>query len=350
MPDLNILVIEDHPRWQGILQSKIQEALKQAGRPADIQIVENFEDGLKAIERTQPPWHLVVVDIGLPADKVRRRVTEEKLGMHLVERARVLCVPCIVVSSDTNFDHQDVADCFVKYGACDFLSKIRWDSDRLIARVRSILQVNALLPRQSTPVATEKPGFNAMKTVVDVDMEAYGRVVKQLDEGAGAESVAALNDMIQEFVTRGLDYIGLSREAVKKTTGDGAILVFDKASQAHWFAEGFHSVTWEHNQSRTERVTRRWFRVGAASGEITIKPNVDAQPDISGTTIVTATRLQKAAHVGELVIDVATYDTLPKALRDKYGNEETVEGKEHEHTFQARRYDVIPEARANSQA
>jgi len=62
-------------------------------------------------------------------------------------------------------------------------------------------------------------------------------------------------------------------------------------------------------------------------------------------TIANAVRLEAASSLGEIVIDVPTYEGLPKNLRLRYESEEMVVGKRNER-FPARRCRVIGEAPA----
>jgi hypothetical protein len=57
--------------------------------------------------------------------------------------------------------------------------------------------------------------------------------------------------------------------------------------------------------------------------------------------IVKAVRLEGAAQPGELVVDAATFNSLPPEYQIAYGSEESVPGKRDE-IFAARRYKVIP--------
>lgn len=175
-----------------------------------------------------------------------------------------------------------------------------------------------------------------MKTVVELDLQGYSDIARELEEHFSAEIVAKFNDQIQSFVDAGLRAVRLPREqAVMATTGDGAILVFDRAEHAHYFAEAVHAATKEHNATKTIVLAQRWFRMGAATGDIAMEI-VGGEKKIAGTTIANAVRLEAAAHIGELLIDVATFGALPPALQIRYGGEEEVTGKRHE-KFRVRR-------------
>ncbi|HEX8199937.1 MAG TPA: AAA-like domain-containing protein, partial [Isosphaeraceae bacterium] len=149
---------------------------------------------------------------------------------------------------------------------------------------------------------------------------------------------------IQDFVDLGLRAVGASRTTTfVKTTGDGAILAFDEAAHAHEFAQAVYQATQDHNADRTEASARRSFRMGAATGEVTLVPLDGGGRDIAGTTIANAVRLEAASHPGELLIDLPTYDRLPPPWQRLYGPPEEVRGKREER-FLARRAVLIPAA------
>ena len=67
------------------------------------------------------------------------------------------------------------------------------------------------------------------KTVVELDLVGYSDAFRALEENVGVEVVARFNDQIQGFVDAGLSAVGTQRaRVVLATTGDGAILAFDR--------------------------------------------------------------------------------------------------------------------------
>jgi len=179
------------------------------------------------------------------------------------------------------------------------------------------------------------------KTVVEVDMVCYGDIARILEESAGTETVAQLNEQIQGFIDQGLACVALPRDrTVVKTTGDGAILVFEHANQAHVFVEALHNATATYNTTKTESSAKRCFRSGVATGDITVLRHPDGTSDIAGTTIARAVRLEAAGNPGEVLVDTFTYDALPADLKLRYKNEEEVRGKRDE-TFRVRRWVII---------
>jgi class 3 adenylate cyclase len=139
---------------------------------------------------------------------------------------------------------------------------------------------------------------------------------------------------IQAFVDHGLNTLGLHRnDIVFGTAGDNAILIFDDAATMHRFAQTVQQGTLAHNQSKSVELAKRWFRMGAATGTVVVRKS---ERRIIGTTITRAVRLEAAAHKGQLVIDLPTFDALPQELKEHYSVEEVVKGKRQER-FKGRR-------------
>jgi class 3 adenylate cyclase len=188
------------------------------------------------------------------------------------------------------------------------------------------------------------------KTVLELDLVGYSGIARMLEQSTSSETVAALNDQIQGFIDQGLRSVGLAREGtVMATTGDGAILVFDHADQAHRFAVAVHEATRAYNSIRTEASAKRRFRIGAATGDITLRPRQGGGHDMAGVTIANAVRLETAAAPGTLLIDLATYNSLSPDLRGRYEGEEEVSGK-HGETFRAHRCVMDAEAAKEGRA
>lgn len=181
----------------------------------------------------------------------------------------------------------------------------------------------------------------AQRIVVVVDMVGYTRMAQLLEENAGAGAVAELNRQIQTLVQSGVAALPAGAACLTLAeTGDGAILLFDLAHDAHLFAEQVLTNANTHNQSRTNKSAMRWFRIGIASGELTRMHGEEAEGGYAGMTIANATRLETAAAPGEIVIDLATYEALPAEARKCYGSEGTVRGKRSE-VFRVRKYKVV---------
>jgi class 3 adenylate cyclase len=180
----------------------------------------------------------------------------------------------------------------------------------------------------------------SVKTVVELDLVGYSHISRALEENLGTEVVARFNDQIQDFVDVGLAATMAKREqVVMATTGDGAILAFYDPADAHRFALAVHNATQTHNAERTAASAQRWFRIGAATGDLFQRP-WNGKQEIAGMVIVKAVRLESAAQPGELVVDAATFNCFPPEYQVAYGPEECLPGKRDE-TFAARRCRVV---------
>lgn len=182
----------------------------------------------------------------------------------------------------------------------------------------------------------------SMKTLVELDLVGYSDVCRTLEENIGTEVVARFNNQIQEFVDVGLAAIGAERiQVVLATTGDGAILAFDQPVDAHRFAVAVHEATKTHNASRSMASSKRWFRIGAASGDLFQRPRLGGGQEIAGTVVANAVRLEAAAEPGQIIMEETACASLPAEIQALYGAQETVAGKRGE-CFSARRCTVIP--------
>jgi class 3 adenylate cyclase len=169
------------------------------------------------------------------------------------------------------------------------------------------------------------------KTVVELDLVGYSTIGDNLEQGLDVSSVAQLNQQIQSFIDAGLKAGNASRdEHVVATTGDGAILVFDNALDAHRFARAVHEATREHNRRRQQPLAKRVFRIGAASGEIVMQRKAGGGFDIAGTTIARAVRLEAKALPGGFLVDQETFEALGPEGQQLYGPKQVVAGKRDE--------------------
>lgn len=183
------------------------------------------------------------------------------------------------------------------------------------------------------------------KTVVELDLVNYGTVSGSLEQGLDARSVFQLNQQIQGFIDEGLRACGATREKVVVTTGDGAILVFDTADEAHRFAQAVHVATRKHNQARQSPLAKRVFRIGAATGELTILPKALGGVDIAGSAIARAVRLESKAAPGSILVDEATFERLPENQRSAYGPKAFVAGKRSGEEYAAYSCEMNPDAK-----
>jgi adenylate cyclase len=177
------------------------------------------------------------------------------------------------------------------------------------------------------------------KTILEMDLVAYSDVARLLEENLNVEAVKIFQDQIQQFVDHGLTVVELHRDNIVIDTagGDNAILMFDDAATMHKFAEAVQTQTLVHNSARSIESAKRWFRMGAATGVVLVMP---AERRIFGSTISRAVRLEAAAEIGQLVVDVGTFDALPNELQKSYSSVDTILGKRDEH-FAAHRCTLI---------
>jgi len=212
----------------------------------------------------------------------------------------------------------------------------RDDLEKAAAGIEGFYAATSTTPSDQEPRKIE--GRQIMKkTVVELDLVGYSTIGDNFEQGLDVHSVAQLNHQIQSFVEAGLKAVSGSRhDNVMTTTGDGAILVFDSAKDAHQFAQAVHEATLEHNRTRAQPLAKRVFRMGVASGEIVMVEKPGGF-DIAGTTIARAVRLEAKAQPGGLLVDKATFEALETDQKQHYGPKETVAGKRDE-KFEAYRW------------
>jgi internalin A len=195
-----------------------------------------------------------------------------------------------------------------------------YDVQRLLGSVEEKAARKGL---QETGAAQE---LTLIRTVVELDLRGYSSVAFDLEAQLGEEAVARLNDQVQEFVNAGLSFIRKTRdEVVLGTAGDNALLVFDKAEQAHHFVAGVNAATGTHNAGKPMPAQRR-FRYGAATGKIVLRSQAGRR-EMAGTTIIRAVRLEAAGRPDHCLIDSATYAGLPPELQVLYSPETIVTDK-----------------------
>lgn len=182
------------------------------------------------------------------------------------------------------------------------------------------------------PTSSSTEGKQTMKrTVVELDLVGYNTISDNLEQGLDVTSVAQLNQQIQALIYIGLKAANRSRDqTVVATTGDGAILVFDSATEAHRFAQAVHDATHDRNLTRQQPLAKRVFRIGVASGEIVMLPKPGGGFDIAGTTIARAVRLEAKAQPGGVLIDSATMEALSPNEKGEYGPLQVIAGKRDE--------------------
>jgi class 3 adenylate cyclase len=181
------------------------------------------------------------------------------------------------------------------------------------------------------------------RTVVELDLIGYSTIAAEKEREGGVDKTLELNKQIQGFVDAGLRALRAHRlKTVFSTAGDSALLVFSRPSAAHTFAQAVHQATREHNLTHPEALDKRVFRVGVASGDVSIQNLPRGGIDVVGTTIAHAVRLEAKANPGGVLVDRATLLGLPNEQKMKYGTREEIPGKRDE-IFEAYRCSMYPE-------
>lgn len=185
-------------------------------------------------------------------------------------------------------------------------------------------------------VGIDRPAPTERATLVFIDMVGYSKVAKYLEYVVGTSAVGLLGESIKEQVRAGLERCGCDDTAVYGFTGDGAILRFAEAGQAHQFAREFTEVIRAHNRGIPDRTLWREYRMGAATGDI-VPVGDQTDRDRAGLVFTRAQRLESMAVPGQFLIDISTWQALPEELSSLYGDEEQVEVK-HDVLVDARRW------------
>jgi class 3 adenylate cyclase len=173
--------------------------------------------------------------------------------------------------------------------------------------------------------------------VVDVDMVGYSDVARLLEENTHAGTVGELNRQIQSFITSALNELSSPAESrILGFTGDGGILLFVHADDAHSFSCLLQSAAKQYSAQRNIESAKRRFRVGIATGEVNLSDGGSHGDQYAGVAIANAGRLQMSAAPGEILIDKSTFSELSPSLQQHYAPVEEVRGKRDE-IFHAQR-------------
>jgi class 3 adenylate cyclase/tetratricopeptide (TPR) repeat protein len=175
----------------------------------------------------------------------------------------------------------------------------------------------------------------ARRSVVELDLIGYSVFARDLEQQADATILFHLNDQVQRFVDHGLSEVGIDRrDAVNGTAGDNALLVFERASEAHRFSEAVHRATAKHNAAKNPKAHRN-FRIGISTGEIALRGK-----EVTGTSIIDSVRLEAAGTMGHILIDEATYEELPAKFQQCYRGPEPITDKQ-KNAYRVYRFVVV---------
>jgi CheY-like chemotaxis protein len=93
---LRILLVEDDLQWQKIiLPGLLNQALSEINQEGEIKSFAYGAEARKAID-SDPPWHLIIVDLGLPDEPAYEDDTE--IGRNLIHYAGQKQIPVVVVT------------------------------------------------------------------------------------------------------------------------------------------------------------------------------------------------------------------------------------------------------------
>lgn len=184
-------------------------------------------------------------------------------------------------------------------------------------------------------------------SILVIDLVGYSERLAALEEQV-PDASQILNRQIEQFVGDAITAAKLDiKRTVLKFTGDGAIARTDDAERAHRIAAALQHASANFNAGKHSLLGKRLFRVGIATGEVSQYENTVGDPDLGGSTIGRAARMEAGCKVGGIAIDQDTYSALPADLRLLYaGPEEIVDKNKARYVayrFQAVREDAQTE-------
>lgn len=211
---------------------------------------------------------------------------------------------------------------------------------------RQVATVQDAVVALSEELRSQDP--TVIKVVVELDMARYSDIAKDLQNRESPQAVRELARQVRDFVTRSIRSVGAAvAKTYWKSTGDGAILVYDNPDQASRFAETLHKTAEAYNRGKRAHLEQRHFRVGIATGPVVFEMESESSPDVEGAEIAgmaisNAVRLEAACRTGEVLVDEATWSQLSSDQKTRYGAQEIVRGKRKELVPAHRRAVVAP--------
>jgi formylglycine-generating enzyme required for sulfatase activity/class 3 adenylate cyclase len=170
-----------------------------------------------------------------------------------------------------------------------------------------------------------------VRTLVRLDGEKYTELVRIIETATDAEITSALNRNIKrKFIDNALQNIGQNTAYIIRMEGDGALIRFDTADEAHKFVVTLHHLSARENITRPEQ-SKIWFRIGCATGEIDLDTN-------DGYLNAIVYRLEPKAKPGGILINSQMYNELSFDFQCQYDVEEIIDGKRIDERFYARRW------------
>ena len=275
-------------------------------------------------------------DIDSAEEAVRRLVQTEETNLshffELLDGERKTLLPFIdkILSEELQFSRFDK-----RIAILELIGAIANRAGQCVVRNRIYQHAMAQRQFDGVPVGAA-PTESA--TLVNVDMVGYSTLARYVDLVLGAEGVGLLGKAIQTEIRAGLAACGLDDAAIHGFTGDGAILRFAEARQAHEFAGHFMAAVHARNRTIPRRALRRHYRMGAATGDIASWGENDTS-ERAGLVFTRARRLESAGAHGDFLIDIDTFAALPAELAALYDDREEIVDK-HGTRFAAHRWTV----------
>lgn len=122
------------------------------------------------------------------------------------------------------------------------------------------------------------------------------------------------HERIQDTFRRFAKTIETHEGVAHEIRGDALVAEFSRASDAVTAAIDFQTANISHNLQLPDDIQPK-LRVGIAMGEVVIADNT-----VTGEGIVLAQRLEQLAESGDVYVQAAAYDTIPKRMQFHYEN------------------------------
>jgi formylglycine-generating enzyme required for sulfatase activity len=168
------------------------------------------------------------------------------------------------------------------------------------------------------------------RTLVRMDAKGYSDLADDIEYMAGPTGVSTFNSKIRELIEDVIHQIGREKGEIVRQEGDGFLVSFLIADDAHLFANLFHQNFARWNIPLKSQKDEILYRIGCSTGILEVST-------YSGCVATRAYRLEPKAQPGGTLIDTQTYDELSVEYQTEYDIEEIIEGKRTA-KFHARRW------------
>jgi formylglycine-generating enzyme required for sulfatase activity len=167
------------------------------------------------------------------------------------------------------------------------------------------------------------------RTIVKLDVVKSSDITNIVESVTNVKFTSAFNRNVRQFIEGCLQEGNLRTGFIHQQVGDGLVVIFEEANDAHKFSEIVHMRSHEVNLSRLEPA-KIWFRVGCATGLLDLET-------YDGCLHITVHRCEPRAEPHSTLIDSQMYSELSSEFQHHYDIEEIIEGKRHE-KIRARRW------------